>query len=117
MVMEVPTTFDREEYLAWVRKTFPNETIFQRARHLHEELEELQRSPQDPMEMADCYMLVIGIQDQLRETEEDLRAVAALAHVDLEQAAAQKFAICRQSKWVEGPTGYHRIKPTENATA
>lgn len=63
----------------WQDATFVEATPQSAATHLYYEAEELKKNPTDPMEMADIFMLVVG--------------VAHLAGIDLLQAVREKFEI------------------------
>ena len=76
----------------WIAKTFPGETLEEKLKHLQEEIDELKKCPSDPMEMADCALLLFDI--------------ATYHGVDLLDAARAKLEINRTRKWEKTDDGY-----------
>lgn len=54
-----------EEVRQWQRKTFPTATAKSVAKHLSKEAEELLADPTELSELADVFILAIGVADQL----------------------------------------------------
>lgn len=69
----------------WQRKTFPGGTAMAQYRHLCREVLELGKNIEDPEEMADCVILLMGI--------------ASKAGVDLQEAVDVKMEINRKRRW------------------
>lgn len=92
---ETPETFQSEQW-RWCCETFPNETVEGVLRHLESEFAELKEAPFDPMEMADCFLL--------------LQCLASHCGVDLMKAAREKFEKCKARKWEQTSEGYRHVK-------
>ncbi len=50
----------------WQDKQFPTATVESKLKHLKSEINELLDNPNDDMEYADCFMLLIGAADKAR---------------------------------------------------
>jgi hypothetical protein len=75
------------EIVAWQRATFPHGTAASAADHLLREAVELQDVPTDADEIADVFLLIVGVADR--------------AGVNLADAVARKLAINRARTWGE----------------
>jgi hypothetical protein len=75
------------EIRPWQDATFPQATPQSCANHLLSEARELAANPTDPAEMADVFLLLVG--------------VANKAGVDLAEAVRAKFDVCKGRKWGE----------------
>lgn len=90
----------QKEQWQWVLATFPGETLEGVIRHLKEEVAELEASPTDADELADCFLLVM--------------CAASHAGVDLWTAATQKLAKCKLRKWKKTEAGWRTDKSDES---
>ena len=77
----------QEEVGEWAAATFKQQTIASKIAHMRRELIELEKAPNDAGEMADLLILLCGI--------------AALAEVDLMEAARIKMEVNRARTWSE----------------
>lgn len=80
------------DYLRWVGRTFPDETVEEQMEHLIEEVKELRDNMLDPHEYADVFMLLI--------------CVAAKNGVNVFQAFYEKFEINKNRKWKKTAKGF-----------
>lgn len=85
-------------HIAWVRETFPDESILDQIKHLKEEVEELESVPGDPEEWADALMLVLAGADN--------------AGVDIFTAFAEKLKKNKSRTWTKTERGYRHVPPT-----
>jgi len=72
----------------WSDKTFGKRTTLGPLKHLEKEVQELLESPNDVMEYADCFMLLI-----------DAARIAGISVDKLLNAVDEKFKINRNRKW------------------
>lgn len=77
----------QKEVSDWAKETFPNETPASKIAHLRREVEELAETPGDTEEMADCFILLLGLCEK--------------AGGNLLAAAKRKMEINRERKWGE----------------
>ena len=79
-----------DQLFAWSLSTFgPSEDGYGCAAHLIKEAEEAKNTPNDVLEWADCFMLLV---DGARRSGFSLQ--------ELLEAVETKFAICKQRKWL-----------------
>jgi hypothetical protein len=71
----------------WQNKQFPTATVESKFEHLLEEIEEVRENPYDPMELADCFLLIVGMMRK--------------AGFDVSTIVAEKLAINKSRKWGE----------------
>lgn len=76
-----------DEIVLWQRRTFPRGSVHSVAAHLSREVDELRENPLDPEEIADVFILTIGLANR--------------AGVDLRAAVAAKHAKNLSRKWGE----------------
>ena len=92
----------QDEVNAWADSVFPDRTLGSAMLKLYEELGELLRAPEDELEHADVYILLLDI--------------SALMKVDVEQAVRKKLAINRLREWrVTQVNTMQRHDPTTDA--
>ncbi len=86
-----------KEYLAWVRATFPDESVTDQITHLKEEVLELEEHPSDGGEYADVLMLLLCVAD---------------GHgIDILKEFQTKFSVNKSRTWHKTPAGYRHVKP------
>lgn len=91
------------EYLGWVRETFPGETLESQVEHLKEEIDELAKSDfLDVDEMADVFGLMV--------------CISCRGDVNLFDAFRRKFEINKARKWELTERGWRHVKPQEAHT-
>lgn len=91
----------RVRHLAWVRATFPDETIVAGARHLMDEINELARAPLSGEEYADVRMMLWGIED-------DLLRLADANNIDMADEIERKMDVNERRIWVKDGAGTYR---------
>lgn len=77
-----------DELADWQEKNFPKATQRSMIAHLRRELKELEKDPSDAMELADCFILLLGI----------ARKGNYSAHAFIENGLT-KLEICKARKW------------------
>ena len=90
----------------WQKRTFPNQRVESKIKHLQHEVDELARKPKDIAEMADCLILLFGIAGQEKLTADQLIS-----------AAAAKMEINKRRQWepADADGVHHHINPAEAA--
>jgi hypothetical protein len=86
----------RNDYIAWVRATFPDETPAEQMTHFLEECAELHAQPEKGDEYADVLMLLL--------------CVAANNGIDLMEEFRKKLAVNKARKWERLAAGYRHKK-------
>lgn len=69
-------------------RTFPGQTVAGVIAHLRREVQELAEAPHDPQEIADCFLLLLGVAEH---AEMDAAELLSWAQVKLD--------ICRRRQW------------------
>lgn len=82
----------RIEYLEWVKKTFPDETVGEQFDHLKEEMKELLDRPLDGSEYADVLMLMCCVADRM--------------DIDIIEEFRSKLEENRKRTWEKTERGY-----------
>ena len=72
----------------WTEKQFPQRTLQSILAHLRKEISELEESPDDIMEFADCFMLLC-----------DAASYQNIAMSDIWRAMGEKLQINKNRKW------------------
>jgi hypothetical protein len=72
----------------WSSKQFPHQTPHSKITHLRSELDELDENPNDLMEFADCFMLLM-----------DTARLSGYPMDDIYKAVDDKLAINKLRKW------------------
>ena len=88
--MSYPVDMNDLQYdlFEWSKRTFPNQPLSGKFAHLRKELKELEENPEDVMEYADCYMLLM-----------DIASSNEIYLDEIHRAAAKKLVINKNRKW------------------
>jgi len=76
----------------WTSATFPGETVREKLDHLQEEVSELFATSDDPLEIADCIMLITDI--------------ASVHGIDVFDAVREKLKINKARSWAKTEKGF-----------